>query len=355
MTGSSSRVTLTLQTAIAPIAWGTSYWIITELLPPERPLLAAAGRALPAGIALALITRRLPPPGWRLRLLALGVLNIGAFFVLLFIGAERLPGGVAATTGALGPLIVMLLGWPVLGIRPTTWGIACAVGGVIGVAMLVLGPEAALDPVGLLAATGGTVCFSSAIVLARRFGQPPIPLLAFTAWQLIIGGLIVVPLALAFEGVPPTPTDRNLLGFGVIGLIGTAAAYALWFRGIPRLPASAVAFLTLLSPCVATAIGWLALDQSLTAVQLLGAVVVGGSVIAGQRVSRPAPVRPEPPPGTQSGSLEPLSAFAARERMKRRSESRLRYTAVSGFSSTNVAVPMTASSARRAIVRATWS
>ena len=51
---------ITLQTAGAPLAWGTTYWITTELLLLDRPLLAAAGRALPAGAALAIATRRLP-------------------------------------------------------------------------------------------------------------------------------------------------------------------------------------------------------------------------------------------------------------------------------------------------------
>ena len=74
--------------------WGTNYWIATELLPPQRPLLAASARALPAGALLLLLAARtVPPPGWRLRIATLATLNVGLFFVLLFIAAERLPGG----------------------------------------------------------------------------------------------------------------------------------------------------------------------------------------------------------------------------------------------------------------------
>lgn len=39
-------------TALAPLVWGTTYLTTTELLPPGRPLLAAALRALPAGLLL---------------------------------------------------------------------------------------------------------------------------------------------------------------------------------------------------------------------------------------------------------------------------------------------------------------
>jgi probable blue pigment (indigoidine) exporter len=285
------RLGTLLVTAYAPLVWGTSYWVMTELLPPDRPLLAAAGRALPAGALLALIMRRIPPAGWRLRVAMLGVFNIGIFFSLLFVAAERLPGGVAATAGALQPLIVLLLAWPLLLLRPTRAGIACGAAGLAGVAALVLGPAAALDPIGLAAAAGGTASMALGIVLGRRFGPPPLPLLAFTAWQLLAGGLVVAPLALIVEGTPPVPTSRNLLGFAIIGIAGTAAAYALWFRGIRMLPAPSLSFLGLLSPIVATILGWATLGQSLTPLQIGGALLVAAAICAGQLVATQRAVR----------------------------------------------------------------
>ena len=277
---------MTLQTALAPMLWGTNYWIVTELLPPGRPLLAAAGRALPAGLLLVALTRGLPPAGWRLRIAALGLLNIGLFFVLLFISAERLPGGVAAAAGAVAPIIVLLLGWPILGLKPARAALGAGVLGLLGVAALVLGPTASLDGIGVAAAVGAAASMAVATVLGRRWGRPPLPLLALTAWQLVIGGLVVAPLAALVEGVPPVPTGGNLLGFALMGLAGTALAQALWFRGVTALPASAITFLALLSPVVATAIGWGALGQSLSLLQLGGAALVTVAVVAGQRAAR---------------------------------------------------------------------
>jgi probable blue pigment (indigoidine) exporter len=89
---------------------------------------------------------------------------------------------------------------------------------------------------------------------------------------------------LVFEGVPPVPTARNLAGFALMGLFGTAVAYGLWIRGVTALPASAMQFLALLSPAVATAVGWLALGESLSPVQLGGAALAIGAVVAGQRI-----------------------------------------------------------------------
>src|SRR4051794_2612416 len=74
-------------TAVAPMSWGTTYVVTTSLLPPDRPMLAATLRALPAGLALLAFTRRLPQGIWWWRALVLGVLNFGAFFPLLFFAA----------------------------------------------------------------------------------------------------------------------------------------------------------------------------------------------------------------------------------------------------------------------------
>jgi probable blue pigment (indigoidine) exporter len=287
---SNQRLQLTLQTAIGPMLWGTNYWIATQLLPANRPLLAASGRALPTGLLLLLLlARELPPRGWRLRIATLAVLNVGLFFVLLFVAAERLPGGVAAAAGAVGPIVVLLLGWPVLGLRPTWIGLATGALGVVGVAALVLGPAASLDVIGVAAAIGCAVSMATATVLGRRWGRPPLSLVSLTAWQLAIGGALVAPFVLVFEGVPPVPTAGNLAGFALMGLFGTAVAYGLWIRGVTALPASAMQFLALLSPAAATAIGWLALGESLSPMQLGGATLVITAVVAGQRAgSRPS-------------------------------------------------------------------
>lgn len=71
-------------TAVAPISWGTTYIVTSEWLPPDRPLLSGLLRALPAGLLAIAIGRRLPHGSWWWRAAVLGVLNIGAFFALLF-------------------------------------------------------------------------------------------------------------------------------------------------------------------------------------------------------------------------------------------------------------------------------
>ncbi|WP_430869594.1 EamA family transporter, partial [Cupriavidus basilensis] len=100
-----------LLTASAPLVWGSTYLITSQWLPPGQPLLSGVIRALPAGLAMLAWSRQLPRGGWWWKAAVLGVLNIGLFQAMLFIAAYRLPGGVAATVGAIQPLLVVLLAW----------------------------------------------------------------------------------------------------------------------------------------------------------------------------------------------------------------------------------------------------
>jgi probable blue pigment (indigoidine) exporter len=270
-----------LVTALAPAAWGTTYLTTTELLPPGRPLLAGALRALPAGLVLAAATTRRPAGGWWTKAFVLGTLNIGGFFALLFVAAYRLPGGVAATLGAVQPLIAAGLAAVLQRERIRSNVVIAGVLGVVGVGLLVLRAGAQLDLAGVAAGLAGATSMATGVVLTKHWGRP-VPLLTFTAWQLVAGGLLLLPLALAIEGPPPHLSGANLLGYLWLGTAGTGVAYVLWFRGIDKLPVGQVSLLALLSPVVATTAGWLIVDQRLTPTQMAGAVIVLTALWLGQ-------------------------------------------------------------------------
>ena len=274
------RSRVVMLTAVAPALWGTTYVVTTELLPPGRPLLAAALRALPAGAVLVATTGPLPRGAWWWRSAVLGALNFGLFFALLFTAAYRLPGGVAATVGAVQPLIVLGLAVAVLGERTVPAKVLAGVVGVVGVGLLVLDGNARLDPVGVLAALAGAASMATGTVLVQRWGSP-VRVATFAGWQLAAGGLMLLPIALAVEGRPQTLTGPNLFGYGYLAVIGGAVAYVLWFRGIERLGARNVTFLSLLSPVVATVIGVIGGDR-FGGWQVAGALAVLGSVVAVQ-------------------------------------------------------------------------
>ncbi|MFB6838407.1 EamA family transporter [Streptomyces sp. NPDC056361] len=288
-------------TALAPAVWGSTYLVTTELLPPDRPLLASTVRALPAGLVLLTIGRALPRGVWWWRALVLGVLNIGAFFYLLFVAAYHLPGGVAALVVAVQPMLVLLLGALLLKDRIQPMQLAACVLGVSGVALLVLKPQAGLDAVGVFAGLAGAVSMASGIVLTKRWGRPEgVGVLTFTGWQLTVGGLVLAPVTLVAEGLPGNITGPNIAGFAYLSVIGALFAYAIWFRGIGRLPALAVSVLGFASPLAATLLGYVFLDQKLSLLQAVGAMAVVVAVVLAQPRQKP---RTNAPP--QSPSLPP--------------------------------------------------
>ena len=279
-----------LTTAVGPVIWGSTYIVTTELLPPDRPFTAALLRTLPAGLLLVLWCRRWPAwgdwTGWW-RLLVLAALNIGVFQALLFVAAYRLPGGVAAVVGAIGPLVVMGLAWALDHRRPPAMALAAGALGVLGMAALLLSPGARWDMVGVTAALVGTLCMAAGTFWSRRW-RSDLPVLAFTGWQLLAGGIMLAPVAWVVDPPLPVLTATHVAGYLYLSLVGALLSYALWFRGVARLPSVAVSSLLLLSPVTAVVLGWALLGQAMRGLLLVGMLVVLASVLAVQwAMSRP--------------------------------------------------------------------
>ncbi len=271
-----------LLAASAPAIWGSTYIVTTELLPPGYPLTDAVLRALPAGLLLLALTRRIPPRDWLIRLLILGALNFALFWSALFVAAYRLPGGLAATLGAVQPLLVLLLARAALNTPLSSRAVTAAVAGLAGVALLLLAPAGQLDPLGVAAALGGALSMALGVVLTRKW-QPPVPALTFTAWQLTAGGLLLLPAALLLEPPLPALTAANTAGFLWLALPGAALSYFFWFRGIERAGPAAVTHFGFLSPLAAVLLGWAVLGETLAPLQLTGAAIVLVSIWAGSR------------------------------------------------------------------------
>ncbi len=277
-------------TAVAPVVWGSTYVVTSHLLPADRPLFGAAVRALPIGLVLLALTRRRPHGSWWLKAAVLGTLNIGAFFVLVYVTAQQLPSGIAATLTAFSPLVMMLLAWPLLRQRPTAASLAAALVGLAGVALLVLRGGGPVPLAGVASSVAAMAMASLGFILVKRW-TPPVPLLAFTSWQLVAGGVVLAPLALVVEGTPPALGLPALAGFAYLAVIGTGVAYAAWFHGLSRLDPGAVALIGLLNPLVGTALGVVIAHEAFGAVQLLGTALVVVGIAAGQPAVRAKFVR----------------------------------------------------------------
>ena len=93
-------------------------------------------------------------------------------------------------------------------------------------------------------------------------------------------------VAAVTEGVPPALDLPAVAALAYLGLVGSALAYVLWFRGLTRMDAGAVAVIGLVNPVVGTVLGVVLLAEPFGPAHLGALAVVLGSVIVSQ-----APVR----------------------------------------------------------------
>jgi probable blue pigment (indigoidine) exporter len=293
-------------TAVAPVAWGANYVVTRQLLPVDSPLWGSALRALPAGLVLLAVARALPRGVWWWRSAVLGTLNIGAFFLLVYVAAQLLPSSVAASVMALAPLALAGFAWPLVGERLTGPVLAGSAAGIAGVLLLVGGASGGVDPAGVAASAGALLLSSAGAVLAKRWNDGT-SLVAMTAWQLLVGGGALAVAALLVEGGPPAAGAGELAGFAFTSLVATALAYLCWFAGLARLPAAAVGVVGLLNPVTGVLLGAMVAHETFTVAQLAGVVLVLGGILAASRASAAPRGVPEPVPAD-----EPVALVGAR-------------------------------------------
>ncbi|UYK40966.1 DMT family transporter [Microbacterium terricola] len=275
-------------TAIAPIAWGSTYVVTRQLLPPDAPLWGGVLRALPAGLIVLLLARRLPRGSWWWRSLVLGVLNVGGFFVLVYIAGQRLPSSLAATLMSTSALCMLLFAWLVLRRRPRAATVTGALIGVLGVVVMFGIGSAPADPWGVAASLGAMVASSLGFVLTVRWGAD-VPALPMTAWQLIAGSLVLVPVALLVEGAPPELTATSALGFAYVTVVATALAYVAWFTGLRMLSPGVVGVIGLLNPLTGVVLGVLVAGEPFGLPQAVGVGLVVVGVLVGVAPGRRSP------------------------------------------------------------------
>lgn len=266
-----------LITAIAPTLWGTSYAFMESGLDNGLPLWNAFFRALPAGLLLLAIK----PVALNFKHIrygsSLGVLNIGVFFVCMFIATYRIPGSLVATLGATLPIQVMLIRRLVYGVQPTPWQIAAGLLGLMGVYVLLSGSEMPLDAIGVAVALLGLFSMALATVTMQHHGMTD-NVIGFMGTQLVAGALCILPVALFVEGSLPDYNQTEMMTLGWLSLANTALGYLIWLFGIRQIGVLNASLLTLINPVVAVLLGVLYMQDQISLLQYLAIALILFSV-----------------------------------------------------------------------------
>ncbi|MDD1794013.1 DMT family transporter [Enterovibrio makurazakiensis] len=259
-----------LLAALVPLLWGSTYAAVSLFLQDLSPFWVAVWRALPAGLLLLLLKPGKPPLPWG-KMTLLSVFNIAAFFPLLFIAAYKLPGSVAGTLGATLPLQLMFMQWLVEGKRPEFKMLLLAIIGLGGV-VLILNPSADIDPIGAAAALCATALVARSSLWLKSW--PVTDIFRLTAWQLTLGGLLLVPIAFLIEGMPKAITLHELPGLLWVSLLNSSFAYWAFSRSIKKIGADSMAMISMLNPVAAVSLGILLVGEVLGPYQWMGIGVV---------------------------------------------------------------------------------
>ena len=90
----------------------------------------------------------------------------------------------------------------------------------------------------VLLGLGGGLCWGVGTVLSKRMFERHRPdVMVFTAWQMLLGGLVMAPVAWLVPQIPAQWGWQLSLGMIYIVFIATAAGWLLWLRwcaGCPR-------------------------------------------------------------------------------------------------------------------------
>ncbi|MCD0503970.1 DMT family transporter [Bordetella petrii] len=276
------------------LVWAGS-WISMKLVVPYiGPFQVVALRYLSGSLVLfgllVILHKPLAMTPWQLTLLT-GLTQTAGFQILVQIALGSGGVGKVSLLAYTMPFWVIAFAWALLGERPTSRhgaGIALAAAGLVCF-LEPWGGMGDLAPVAL--ALGGGLCWGLGTVLSKRMFDRHAPdLMTFTAWQMLMGGLLSIPAALWVPHVPIQWGWQLWAGMLYIVLVATAVGWLLWLAVVRRVPASIAGLSSLGVPVVATLLAWLILDERPTLVEIAGmALILGGLwVVSGARARQAA-------------------------------------------------------------------
>ncbi|MDD3484547.1 DMT family transporter [Azovibrio restrictus] len=262
--------------------WGYTWVLAKHGLDYSPPFAFAAERCVGSAaalfIALRLTGRRftLVAPG---QTLGIALTQVAAFMIFqTWALVEGGPGKTAVLIFTM-PIWTLLLGWPILGerVRGKQWlAAACTLGGLL----LIIEPwnlhtSLLSKCLGLLAALSWAI---GTILVKRLRARTSVDLLTLTAWQMALGSLPLILLALV---VPERATDWTWSYAGILGFMSvfsTALCWWLWIYILDRVPAWEASLSVLGTPVVAILSSRLTFGEAFKTSEVAGILLIGGGL-----------------------------------------------------------------------------
>ena len=276
------------------VVWGSTYLAIRVMVETMPPLLSAGVRFAMAGAVLVAVLAVRGRPVALTRATLGGAALVGSLLMgangVVSLAEQEVPSSLAALLIASVPLWVVLYR-RLTGERVARGSVVAVALGFAGVALLVR-PGAAVDGVsllGLLACVLAAAGWALGSFLSPRVALPG-ERLASVGWQMLLGGLASVVVALAIGEGGDVQLDafsgRSLLGFAYLVVFGSWLAFTAYAWLLQNAPIAKVSTYAYVNPVVAIALGALILDEPVTGTTVAAAAVIVASVALVVRLER---------------------------------------------------------------------
>lgn len=277
-----ARWLLPLALLILSLTWGYTWVVAKQGLAYAPPFAFAAERCVGGALALFLALKlmgrsvRLTAPGMTM---AIGLAQVTGFMAFqTWALVEGGPGKTAVLIFTM-PIWTLLIAWPVLGerIKGTQW--LAALSTLAGLILIIEPWDMHSSLFSKFLGVMAAVCWAIGTVLVKRLrSQQKIDLLSLTTWQMLLGAIPLVLLALI---VPERPTDWSVSYIGILAfmsVISTALCWWLWITILDRVPAWEASLSVLGTPVVAIISSRLMLAEEFRTGELMGILLIGSGL-----------------------------------------------------------------------------
>ncbi len=281
------------------LIWGASFLGVTVALEGFGPLTVAAMRIVLGAIVLVIIAYAmgvgLPKPsaehGKRIWLHCFGfaVFTNALPFSLLSWAQLEVTSGFAGITMAVVPLFVLPLARIVLNEPMTVRRILGFCLGFAGVLVLI-GPTAlggigsTTENLARLACVSASLCYALGTMITRT--TPSVPLISYSAGGLLLGAIMIVPIALLIEGPPVAASLLSVSAVFYLGIFPTAVATLLLVRVINSAGPTFLSQVNYQVPLWAVAFGILVLGENVPSTFAIALVLILGGLAISEAKGR---------------------------------------------------------------------